>query len=231
MEEPMAKAAGYVPHQGPIVTRTEAKTAGLKRYFTGKPCPKGHISERWVASYSCDTCQRIDLSVLYATNRKGRRIRKLAATKALREANLEAARAKERLIARRVYESRKPQVAAWRAANIERLRAYVRARFAVATEEQRAKKRAYVRNRRAKLAGNGGEHTGPQILDLLIRQRHKCPFCSANLRRGYHVDHIMPIHLGGSNDIGNIQLLCATCNISKGHKHPIIWAQKKGRLL
>ena len=227
----MAKAAGYVPHQGPIVTRAEAKAAGLKRYFTGKPCPKGHISERWIASYSCDTCQRIDLAALYATNRKGRRDRKLARNKAFREANLEYVREQLRKASRRSYESRKPYQAAWRAANAEKLRAYVRARFAAATEEQLAKKRAYVRNRRIRLKGNGGEHTGPQIIDLLVRQRHKCPFCSANLRRGYHADHIMPIHLGGSNNISNIQLLCATCNISKGYKHPITWAQKKGRLL
>src|SRR3954464_6823164 len=28
-----------------IVTRTEAKAAGLPRYFTGKPCKYGHVAE------------------------------------------------------------------------------------------------------------------------------------------------------------------------------------------
>lgn len=31
-----------------IITRTEAATSGLKRYYTGKSCKHGHDSERWV---------------------------------------------------------------------------------------------------------------------------------------------------------------------------------------
>ncbi len=29
-----------------LITRTEARALGLTRYFTGKPCPWGHITER-----------------------------------------------------------------------------------------------------------------------------------------------------------------------------------------
>jgi hypothetical protein len=35
-----------VDYTGEIVTRAEAKTLGLKRYFTGRPCPQGHVSQR-----------------------------------------------------------------------------------------------------------------------------------------------------------------------------------------
>jgi hypothetical protein len=38
------------------MTRAEAKAQGLKRYFTGKPCPHGHISERHVSSMGCLAC-------------------------------------------------------------------------------------------------------------------------------------------------------------------------------
>lgn len=227
----MPKATAYVPYTGPIVTRAEAKAAGKKRYFTGKPCPLGHISERWVASYTCDACQHLDALARYAANHRGRRDRQIASAKAFREANLEAVRERARVHAKAVYESRKPYMEAWRAANANKLRAYVRAQFAASSEEQREKYRVKVRNRRARKKGNGGKHTAAQIRDLLVRQRYKCPFCSANLRRGFHADHIMPLALGGSNDISNIQLLCPTCNDSKGYSHPIVWAQKKGRLL
>ena len=228
----MPKAAGYLPHTGPIVTRAEAKAAGAKRYFTGKPCPRGHTCERLVASYSCAECQRLDLLNLYATNHKGRRDRNRATAKAYREANLELSREKARVHARGIYESRKPYMAAWLAANVEKIREYRRARDAVMTEEQREKRRVHVRNRRARKRGNGGKHTAAQIRDLLVRQRHRCIYCPANLRRGYHADHIMPLARGGTNDISNIQLLCPTCNDSKGYSHPIVWAQqKKGRLL
>jgi 5-methylcytosine-specific restriction endonuclease McrA len=224
----MAKAAGYLPHTGPIVTRAEAKAAGAKLYFTGKPCPKGHISERWIASYSCDTCQRFDLIALYQGNYKGRRDRNRSTAKAYRE----AAREKNRILSRQQYEARKPYMAAWQAANADKIREYRRARDAAMSDEQREKKRVIVRNRRARKRGNGGKHTAAQIRELLIRQRHRCIYCPADLRRGYHADHIMPLARGGSNDIRNIQLLCPTCNDSKGYSHPVAWAQqKRGRLL
>ena len=83
----------------------------------------------------------------------------------------------------------------------------------------------------AKAANADGEHTVDQILDLLEKQQSRCAACRKNLKDGYHADHIMPLARGGSNDIGNIQLLCVACNLSKGHSDPIEWAQKKGRLL
>lgn len=39
-----------------IISRKEAKTLGLKHYFTGKECPNGHISKRTVSSYGCVQC-------------------------------------------------------------------------------------------------------------------------------------------------------------------------------
>ena len=41
-----------------IVTRKEAKERGLARYFTGKPCPHGHVAERWASTCSCVECDR-----------------------------------------------------------------------------------------------------------------------------------------------------------------------------
>jgi len=38
-----------------IISRKEAKERGLKRYFTGKPCKNGHVSERYVGS-GCVEC-------------------------------------------------------------------------------------------------------------------------------------------------------------------------------
>jgi len=40
-----------------LITRQEAFEQGKKRYFTGKPCSKGHVSERYVSIGSCCECQ------------------------------------------------------------------------------------------------------------------------------------------------------------------------------
>ena len=34
--------------------------------------------------------------------------------------------------------------------------------------------------------------------------------------REIHYDHMVPLEQGGMNDVTNIQLLCSSCNLSKG---------------
>ena len=87
--------------------------------------------------------------------------------------------------------------------------------------------------RRAKKAGNGGNFTAAQIDDLYRIQKGLCaePSCRCRLRGKYHIDHIIPVDLGGTNWITNLQLLCPPCNRRKSNKDPIVWAQENGRLL
>ena len=55
--------------------------------------------------------------------------------------------------------------------------------------------------------------------------------CTVSIADGYHVDHIQPLALGGSNDKANLQLLCPTCNLRKSAKHPVDFMRETGRLL
>lgn len=48
----------------PIVTRDEAMSAGLTRYFTGDPCKNGHVSE-WFACGKCVECNAINMANRY----------------------------------------------------------------------------------------------------------------------------------------------------------------------
>lgn len=41
-----------------VITREEALHLGLNKYFTGKPCKKGHIEERYVLDYQCTLCKK-----------------------------------------------------------------------------------------------------------------------------------------------------------------------------
>lgn len=40
-----------------IITRKQAKDAGLRRYFTGVPCKRGHVVERYTSG-SCVSCNK-----------------------------------------------------------------------------------------------------------------------------------------------------------------------------
>ena len=42
-----------------MISREAALAAGLKRYFTGQPCKRGHVVERWVAAQTCVECSRL----------------------------------------------------------------------------------------------------------------------------------------------------------------------------
>jgi 5-methylcytosine-specific restriction endonuclease McrA len=70
---------------------------------------------------------------------------------------------------------------------------------------------------RAKQAGYTGPHfTGAQWLALVEACRGRCLRCGAKPAAGLTVDHIVPLALGGSNTIDNVQPLCSECNGIKG---------------
>ena len=37
--------------------RKDAITNGLRRYYTGEQCKRGHVSERWTLNGACIECQ------------------------------------------------------------------------------------------------------------------------------------------------------------------------------
>ena len=89
------------------------------------------------------------------------------------------------------------------------------------------KSRVRNRNRRAKRINAEGTHTESQTTALLELQDHKCNSCGICLHTTEkHLDHIMPLDLGGSNWIENLQWLCQFCNNSKSNKHPDDWAEE-----
>jgi hypothetical protein len=55
-----------------LVSRSEAKAQGLTHYFTGKPCVRGHIDQRFTSIGKCKTCAREDAYNQHkpTTNRK-----------------------------------------------------------------------------------------------------------------------------------------------------------------
>jgi len=73
----------------------------------------------------------------------------------------------------------------------------------------------------------------PHLAEFLMEEQGgKCAYCFANLlKTGFHMDHYIPVVLGGRNEDFNIQLTCPTCNLRKNNKHPldflkVIWREK-----
>lgn len=59
---------------------------------------------------------------------------------------------------------------------------------------------------------------------------YRCHWCRryGTVRRcpdgaAWAVDHVMPIHLGGTSDLPNLVLSCPRCNREKGIQHPDDW--------
>jgi len=163
-------------------------------------------------SHWCKTCVNANTKAHAAANvERGRETRRLWAARnpepgrRWKEANKEKLKGYYRTYHAKNVERRKPVRAAWFQKNREVLLPY------------RAQRSA---NRRGAMKGAGGEHTLAEVLVLYSSQNGACACCAVSLINGYHRDHIMPIALGGSNDIGNIQLLCPPCNRLKGAKHP-----------
>lgn len=77
----------------------------------------------------------------------------------------------------------------------------------------------------------GAKLPGAYVKQLLSAQRGKCAACAKRLGRLFHLDHILPIALGGTGERTNFQILCATCNLKKAAKHPVDFMRGMGRLL
>src|SRR5258707_2011083 len=68
-----------------IISRSEAKAKGLKRYFTGEPCKRGHIAERLISDCTCVQCYVAARIANTEKIREQRRIRYAANPEKMRE--------------------------------------------------------------------------------------------------------------------------------------------------
>lgn len=198
-----------IVYTGPIVKRADAMALGLTHYFTGKPCKWMHVDKRFVSNSGCRSCN--DVSLEY---------QRIWASK-----NPEKTREKTKRQMKRTIELQRKRRKDNPLKYLEKSREY--------RCKNKETYRAYGANRRSRIKSVGGSHNGYDIKEILNRQKYKCaePTCSVSISSGYHVDHIMPISLGGSNNPHNLQCLCQPCNTKKSAKHPIVWARENGRLI
>lgn len=185
--------------------RMAAKAAGLKHYFTGKPCKRGHIDRRYVASFCCMTCQR--------------------------EKALETFRSLdgEKREARREYERRRWQDSSFR----DRQRRYARGAGECVKKSER--NRAWKKANRVSCSDRQNKRNATlytvfvedvSLEYLFERDKGRCQLCGYELSmdtkrpdpRTPTRDHIIPLSRGGTHERKNMQLACDVCNVRKSNR-------------
>lgn len=172
-----------------------------------------------------------------------------ASTKLYRDKNRDELRAYGRAKYAADPEGMRKRAADYRAANPEVVRAtnrrtinkrrdnpeYKRKKseyFKVYQKQNADRYRALTRSRRDRLRGSGDGFT-PKDVEV-IRQGQidakgvlNCWWCERPIKGTPHIDHVIPLALGGLNEPQNLVLSCARCNFKKNAKHP----HELGRLL
>lgn len=204
-----------------------------------KFCKKCDTETERNAAGSCRVCVRASSAKWAAANRE--RVR--ATTKAWESANPDKARAARAAWREANRDRQRAASAEWQARNLDKARA-ASAKYRAAHPEKARQmaaawrannpevNRVHCNNRRARKRHAGGKLSTGLAARLLELQRGKCACgCNQPLGDDFHLDHIMPLALGGSNTDDNIQLLRAKCNHQKHAKHPVDFMQQRGYLI
>lgn len=200
-------------------TRAEAMASGAKKYFTGKPCRRGHTSPRYTRG-QCIACSVED----------GRTPERRAQHRAW---SADYEKTPRRRAARRAYQrSRKVHYAAYYRSpkRQERLREYYKGEDYLRRKKESARKdrskpsvkaahAAMMRARAAKLRGCS-VLLSPKDAARIKLSATACYICDTTLtdQTGRHLEHIIPIVAGGAHSKENVAVSCAHCNLSKGAK-------------
>jgi 5-methylcytosine-specific restriction endonuclease McrA len=200
-----------------LTTREEALENKEKKYFTGQPCAKGHVSERYTGSRECVFC-RLEINRQNYKNNK----EKISAQVAIWRKNN---REKIREINKRYYQMNIDKEIARREKYRENNKTKIQEINKRYRENNKETMAVLLRNRRARKRNAEGRHTFEEIMDMLESQQYKCAVCFVpvsfqpnHIQRKLHVDHVVPLVRDGSNSILNLQGLCQPCNQRKSSK-------------
>jgi 5-methylcytosine-specific restriction endonuclease McrA len=122
-----------------VISRADAKAAGMKRYFTGKSCKQGHIAERAVVNGGCIVCWKLRYDAWRTANpEKGRE-----SSAAWYAANTERVRANWAAYYANNHDAMLQRAKGYREENIELVKAREAAYRAANAEKLKEKSKIY----------------------------------------------------------------------------------------
>lgn len=191
-----------------VVSRQEAKSLGLLWYFTGNPCPKGHLAKRSVSNRDCRGCVYARLAA--------KPEKKRAKARSYWARNIEKCRLNGRLQRQKHRDKRRASQRLCYLTNPE-FRATMKARAALWMKANPGKAAYQVARRRSRL-----KHATPPWLTTDHKRQIRALYIEAAARDGeWHVDHVYPLR--GKNSCGlnvpwNLQIITADENRKKGNR-------------
>jgi 5-methylcytosine-specific restriction endonuclease McrA len=221
-----------------LISRSEAIALGKKYYFTGRPCKRGHLSERHVATRKCLECANAASLSYYYRNQKERQSK----SREWRRKNPTKASDNSRQWYQKNIDANREKAKAYHILNKSRRNAYSRFWYDANKERSNATASEWWKNnpdksaalwskRRARLLNADGVYTDDDIRKIRLAQKDRCAYCKNRLGGRGSRDHIIPLSKGGSNWPQNIQLLCKPCNSKKHNRDPIEYAASLGLLI
>lgn len=92
-----------------------------------------------------------------------------------------------------------------------------RAKYRRGSANYRRRHPEAIRARSVNYRTSGDKLRQQHIVDLLKHQKHRCWWCGKKIKGNeYHIDHVIPIMRGGTNDVSNLRIACPECNLKKG---------------
>lgn len=205
-----------------ILTKKQAQEQALDSYYTGKPCKRGHLAERFTRNGTCKDCHNIQVKSWQSSNRdkvnaakykwrEENREEYLASRKEYYLKNIDKERERQRKYEKENKDARKLKCKRWREENPEKRRE-IEARY---RKNNKAKRVAWQAARETRKLNACPPWASKMAIEAFYKAAQTL---TEQTGIQHHVDHIVPLnhdYVCGLHVPHNLDVITAEENIQK----------------